>query len=259
MARGRMLNKKISQNKSFAVIANETGHGAALFLTWLIAHLDKEGRVHGDPEVLKGLVCPRIVGIDTEVIRQAVGNAHAIGLVEWYEVDGESYIAFPGFERNQVGLRKKREPSSDFPPPSGTLPDDCRQTAGSLPSEGKGSKGKGTQHKYAKAIAPSDWREPPKPILQIPTKGKPDRFDVTEEMIKEWVESFPGLDVLGQLKRARQWCVDNPTKRKTARGARAFLGRWLGKANDQGRFPQPPSDYGRASPSTEFGNGDQPI
>jgi hypothetical protein len=133
-----MLNKKISHSKAFAEIANTVGCEAALFLTWLIAHLDKEGRVHGDPEVLKGLVCPRIAGIDPAMIRKAAGKAHELGLVEWYEVEGESYISYPHFDGNQVGLRKNREPPSDLPPPSGNLPADCRQPSGNDPDKGKG-------------------------------------------------------------------------------------------------------------------------
>lgn len=52
----------------------------------------------------------------------------------------------------------------------------------------------------------------------------------TREMIDEWVATYPHLDVLDQLRRARQWCIDNPERRKTPKGMRRFLGTWLGNA-----------------------------
>jgi uncharacterized protein YdaU (DUF1376 family) len=49
-------------------------------------------------------------------------------------------------------------------------------------------------------------------------------------MVKEWQSSFPSLDVIAELRKARQWCIDNPPKRKTAKGMRRFVGAWLGNA-----------------------------
>jgi hypothetical protein len=34
----------------------------------------------------------------------------------------------------------------------------------------------------------------------------------------------------------RQWCIDNPTKRKTRRGIRKFIGGWLEREQNSGRF-----------------------
>ncbi len=52
----------------------------------------------------------------------------------------------------------------------------------------------------------------------------------TPEMVAEWQVTYPELDVGGQLRRARQWCADNPERRKTRRGMRGFIGRWLANA-----------------------------
>jgi hypothetical protein len=142
-----MLNKSVSSDKAVATLINELGPWAGLTFSWLIAHLDREGRMHGDPEVIKGLVFPRIAGIDPAIIRQTLGRAHELGLIRWYEADGDAYLEMPGFEKNQVGMRKDREPESSVPAPTSvvpqyekktSLPEDCRQTSGNLPSEGKG-------------------------------------------------------------------------------------------------------------------------
>lgn len=93
---------------------------------------------------------------------------------------------------------------------------------------------------------PPEASEPP-PVLVFPCvpgrKKKPTEWSLSQTKLAEYRESFPGVDVLAELRKARQWCIDNPAKRKTYDGTPAFLTRWLGKAQDQGSrrggVPQP--------------------
>ncbi len=74
------------------------------------------------------------------------------------------------------------------------------------------------------------------PVLVFQTVGKgPKEWSLTEAKVAEYQESFPGVDVLAECRKARQWIIDNPTKRKTARGMPAFLTRWLGRVQNSGR------------------------
>ena len=57
-------------------------------------------------------------------------------------------------------------------------------------------------------------------------------FQVVQEEIDRWQETFPAVDVLQELREMRLWCDANPTKRKTARGIRKFIIHWLSKAQD---------------------------
>ncbi len=69
-----------------------------------------------------------------------------------------------------------------------------------------------------------------KTVLVFPCVGKGTReWILTEEKLVEYKQSFPGVEVLRELKKARQWCIDNPIRRKTANGMPAFLTRWLGR------------------------------
>lgn len=64
-------------------------------------------------------------------------------------------------------------------------------------------------------------------------RGKgPAEWPLRQSKIAEYAESFPGVEVLAECRKAMQWCRDNPTRRKTFRGMAAFLQRWLGKAQD---------------------------
>ena len=56
-------------------------------------------------------------------------------------------------------------------------------------------------------------------------------YPVTEEMLKQWVPLYPGVDVRQSLRTMCGWLLNNERRRKTRSGIRAFIGNWL--ARDQ--------------------------
>lgn len=73
------------------------------------------------------------------------------------------------------------------------------------------------------------------PVMIFPTCGKGAKeWGLSQEKIDEYLESFPGVDVMAQLRLARQWCIDTPKKRKTPVGMPSFLTRWLSSAQNRG-------------------------
>lgn len=117
-----MLNKRISLNKS----VSEMSDRAQLLYTWTIAHLDKNGVIHGEPAVLRSIVIPRRTDVTIENVSDCIAEWSAAELVIWYEYDGDKWIEFPKFADNQVGLRADREPDTGNPTFAGCLPEDCR-------------------------------------------------------------------------------------------------------------------------------------
>ncbi len=72
-------------------------------------------------------------------------------------------------------------------------------------------------------------------IMVFPCVGRgPTEWRLTDAKVEEYRQSFPAVDVLGECRKARQWCIDNASKRKTARGLPAFLSRWLTRVQDSG-------------------------
>jgi hypothetical protein len=114
MARGRILSKKISLNRAVDNLSNDTSR---LAFTWLIAHLDCRGRIHGDPLVLKSIVFPRRTDVTTDMMRDYITEWVKEKLVVWYEVNGDLWLQFPKFRENQPGLKDERETDSGFPSP----------------------------------------------------------------------------------------------------------------------------------------------
>ncbi|MBW1678374.1 MAG: hypothetical protein JRJ79_17725 [Deltaproteobacteria bacterium] len=86
----------------------------------------------------------------------------------------------------------------------------------------------------------------PPPVIKIPLvhkngDGKPKEYPITQAMVDEWRDLFPGIDVMDELRKARAWSLANPTRRKTERGILRHLTTWLTKAQDRARA----SPYGK--------------
>ena len=72
------------------------------------------------------------------------------------------------------------------------------------------------------------------PVIQIPLNDG-SLYDVEEHQAQEWKELFPAVDVIQELKKMRAWCDANPSKRKTKRGVKAFIVKWLMREQDKGK------------------------
>jgi hypothetical protein len=116
-----MINNKITKNKRVHEFSNDTSR---LAFTWLITFADVEGRVEGDPALVKSMLFPRRNDISFEDIEAYIREWIAAEMIIWYEVEDHQYIQFINFAENQVGLRKDKEPKSQIPaPPEFAAPD----------------------------------------------------------------------------------------------------------------------------------------
>lgn len=117
MARGRMIANAITQDKRVNDLSSDTSR---LAFTWLVTFADCEGRTHGDPALLRSLLFPRRDDVTTAMLVEYIGEWQRFGLVVWYEAEGDLWIWFPAFEKNQPGLRKDHEQPSAIPAPPQT-------------------------------------------------------------------------------------------------------------------------------------------
>lgn len=127
MAKGRFISKEICLDKRVNELSDSN---SILGFTWLITHLDCEGRTYGDPAIVKSLIFPRRPEITIEMVEYYIKEWAEAGLIILYEAD-DIYIQFPNFDKHQVGLRKDREPASII----SELTEDCRIIAGKYPAE----------------------------------------------------------------------------------------------------------------------------
>jgi hypothetical protein len=105
------------------------------------------------------------------------------------------------------------------------------------------------------SLSPSSCSEPEKPapeppFLTFPCTGQPNdpkTWELTRAKMEEYRQSFPAVDVEAECRKARQWCIDNPRRQKTARGMPRFLNGWLSKEQDRGPRRLSHQDHEQAS------------
>lgn len=134
MARGRMINKKISVSHR----VNSLEGDGPFFYCVLIAHLDVCGRYFADPGILKGIIplrskaTLRMIGKWLDQMETDISPKTLLPLVFRYEVSGVRYLEMPGFLEEQRGTWKRDREEPEFPPPPDNI---CLQKCGILPAE----------------------------------------------------------------------------------------------------------------------------
>lgn len=172
---------------------------------------------------------------------EAVGLLDASGggwvVHDWWDYAGSLKAA----HAQRAKRAKKAEQSRDCP---GTVPVQTqdstpgrtRRTDGQDRTDGRDRTDGQAEGQLALTSPPSS---PPSPVLvQVPCSGsgRGGVFDVTQEMVDQWSQDFPGVDVLRVVRQAAVWSRENASRKKTAKRMRAWLtGQWLSKAQDSGR------------------------
>lgn len=80
-------------------------------------------------------------------------------------------------------------------------------------------------------------------VMTFPCEGPKKSWDLREDKLREYEQTFSKLDVKLELHNALQWLRDNPSRQKTHVGMTRYLGNWLSKAqnsrNTASRKPDP--------------------
>lgn len=76
-------------------------------------------------------------------------------------------------------------------------------------------------------------RKKPPPGAQFVTVEGEYRYLVLRSQVDEWVETFPGVSVMQELREAKQWLLAVPTRRKTDAGIVKFIVSWLAREQDK--------------------------
>jgi hypothetical protein len=77
-------------------------------------------------------------------------------------------------------------------------------------------------------------------VLSFPVvggRGSKPEWALTATHVDSLQQAFPGVDVLGECRKAHSWIDANPSRRKTANGMKNFLHGWMSRTNDRGRKP----------------------
>jgi hypothetical protein len=143
MARGRMVNCTVATDKRLATLSIEAEY---LYLK-TIPHLDRDGLLLGDASLLWALVAPRRPELLDDTKSYIEEWIHAKLVIAYDTPDGLA-LYYPGFAKNQIGMRYDREPESTIQAPpgyvrtaSGLVPDNSRDVSGNPPADFRQSSG----------------------------------------------------------------------------------------------------------------------
>jgi len=166
-----------------------------------------------------------------------------VGLIDRYNHEGEEYLSVSGWQKHQ----RIDKPSYKYPPldkdgnpakfdersRNGRLPFDDRSTAD---RNGMDRKGEERSHQLGRrTVVDHSSTEPAEvPLLVFQTSGVgPRSWDLSQRRIDQWSKAYPGLDILGECRKALAWLEANGFR--TARGMPRFLVGWFNRAVDSGR------------------------
>lgn len=203
---------------------------AERFYFRLFLVVDDYGRYEARPELLKA----KCFGLRQEVritdITRWIAACVTAGLILEYTVGGRHYIQLLDFRQQTRGPSKYPQPECL------TMLNNAKQCSAMLsPNENEVVNGNDNDNEDDKSSGEASAASPPPSpvILEFPCTGRPEVWPLTQAKLDEYKQTFPYMDVLGECRKARQWEIDNPSRKKTFTGHPAFLGRWLTKVQNE--------------------------
>lgn len=223
------------------------------FFYRLIVNCDDFGRMDARPSVLLAMLYPlRVENGSTRVtqIKDALRALESAELVDIYTVNNKPFLRMKTWDRHQqIRAKRPKYPGIDES-------DQARATCGQVPAdESKVQQALSDDSTCNHMIADDskcprnpnpnpnpnpnlqNGTEPPAasapPFIRIPLNDGTE-YEVTEETVEEFERLYPAVDVRQELRAMRAWSINNPRRKKTRGGVRAFINKWLDKEQDKG-------------------------
>ena len=193
MAKGRMLQNRVSKSNKLAALSSDT---ARLLYTWTLSHLDINGNFYADPVMVNNIVFTRL-GHSVKTIAACLDELADKELIIRYQINGEVYLNYPDFQEKQPKLNPYKEGTPDIP----TMTEESRMTNASVtPTQIKRSKEK---------INKCSKREPSKDGFELFWNKYPRKVNKAEA-IQAWNKAIiPSietiLDAIEKQKGSDQW------------------------------------------------------
>ncbi len=242
-----MPNRTIRPEILTSERVDKLGAHAEVFYRRLMSVVDDFGRFSAHLSVLRAAVYPlRLDKVREADISRLLTEVQQAGLIALYAVDGKQYLEL-------FNLRDQRAKTSKYPPPPASA-SICEQTQASVPIT-YSITNTITNTVSEDSSEPSKRRSkrptpPPEDLfLEFPVVGDPSEptWWLTHTKANEYRQSYPGVNVDSEARKALQWLRDNKSKQKTANGMARFLNSWMARTQDDGRTTanRPSSSVGR--------------
>jgi len=125
-----------------------------------------------------------------------------------------------------------RNDSGTFQNDSGTIP----ERSGTIPDRSGQPKPKPKPEPKPEPIVSCSEQNSEPSQFTFPTKGKGGKkWTLPQAKLDEYRKAYPDLDLESEMRKARQWTIDNPRRQKTPGGMLSFLTAWLNRAQNNGQ------------------------
>lgn len=210
----RTVKPGMWENEELASVSAE----AALLAIGLLNYADDEGFFKAHPKLIEAAIFP--LRELSSSVRRLLDELSDIGFLALYTgTDGKEYGEILNFTKHQ---RVDRAKPSEI---KGLVKFDDESTTPQRDVP-VGMEGNGREVCAEQAPAPTV-------VIELPTNKRDEFFEVLESDVSRWVEDYPNVSVIGELRKMRSWLEANRTKRKTKGGMPRFIVSWLSREQDK--------------------------
>lgn len=203
----------------------------------LIVNCDDYGRMDARPKILAAKLFP-LKDIRAKQMEDALRKLTSAELVRLYYVDSKPFLQMNTWDRHQQIRAKK----SKYPGPeeadSNLITDDskCNQTIADVPVIQSNQNPNPNTNPYYSA----EQTCVSSPQVVSLTLNDGSEYGITQDQIDKWVQLYPAVDVMQELRSMKGWLDSNPKKRKTKNGILRFVTGWLSRSQDKPHFDRQP-------------------
>ena len=203
-------------------------------LTWmeevfwyrLIVNCDDYGRFDARPAILRSRLFPLKSSVTEKNVKEILNKLSTVGLVILYEYEDKPYLQLATWDRHQQIRAKK----SKYPAPddscSHLISDDIKCPRNPIQSESNPNR---ESNSMPDALSASDRKSVITLILNDKTE-----FPIYQDQVDSWVQLYPAVYIMQELRNMKGWCENNPKKRKTKSGILRFVNGWLSREQNKG-------------------------
>lgn len=203
-----------------------------VFFYRLIVTVDDFGRMDARPAILRSRMFP-LKTITDKQINDALNKLATVGIVQIYEWENRTYLQLVTWENHQ----RIRNQKSKFPaPPDNPLSIDSKllTNVAVIQSNPNPIRIQNPESEYKSGAEAPDSQA----LISLTLNNKAE-YPIFEDQLNTWLELYPAVDVMQELRKMKGWLDANPTKRKTEKGIMRFINGWLAKQQDKGHTHLP--------------------
>lgn len=201
------------------------------FFYRLIVNADDYGRLDARPKLLASKLFP-LKEIRVSQIEDALRALTSAELVTLYTVDGKPFLQMNTWDRHQrIRNSKQKYPGIDeadaVAADCGELPQVAAK-CGLNPIQSNPNTNPNPNPYYCTEQTDVSSM----PVYELPLNDG-SMFQITQDKYNQWLELYPAIDVMQELRNMRGWLDANPKNRKTKNGIMRFANGWLSRSQNR--------------------------